>query len=103
MKLYELMNEERKKLGPLMTRLSYKIGKKEYVDYYARQGYSLKKEEEVINQSFTALQVDDVYDIFDLLDKVLFNKSMMNQIVYCLYNRTKFIIRFFETLIHGRE
>jgi hypothetical protein len=28
---------------------------------------------------------------------------MMNQIVYSLYNRSKFIIRFFEILIHGKE
>lgn len=56
-----------------------------------------------MGQSFTALQVDDVYDIFDLLDKILFKKPMMNQIVYCLYNRSKFIIRFFETLVQGGE
>lgn len=37
------MNEERKKLGPLMSRLAFKIGKKEYVDYYARLGYTLKQ------------------------------------------------------------
>jgi len=43
LKLYELMNEERKKLGPLMAKLAQKAGKKEYTDYYARQGYLLRK------------------------------------------------------------
>lgn len=85
-------------MGPLMMRLSWKMGRREYVDYYARQGYGVAKEEEVgggQGLGFTALQVGDVYDIFDLLDKILFNKSTLNQLTYCLYNRSKFIIRFF--------
>ena len=56
LKLYELMNEEQKKLGPLLAKLAQKSGKKEYIDYYARQGYVLKKEE-IIKESFSGLQV----------------------------------------------
>lgn len=50
------MNEEQKKLGPLLAKLAQKSGKKEYIDYYARQGYVLKKEES-IKESFSGLQV----------------------------------------------
>jgi hypothetical protein len=76
-----------------MVKLAQKSGKHEYIDYYGRQGFSIQ--DNTIKECFTALRLEEVYDIFDLLDKILFRKQKMNQTIYCLYNRSRFIIRFF--------
>ena len=55
LKLYELMKDERQQLAQMLIDIGLKMNKKEYIDYYLREGYgSALKLAGNIPESFSA-------------------------------------------------
>ena len=99
LKLYELMKDERQQLAQMLIDIGLKMNKKEYIDYYLREGYgSALKLAGNIPQSFSA---DEIYDVFSVLNKLLVNPSSIKNL-YSIYNRSKFVLNFYQLLIWGQ-
>ena len=84
-------------LAELILHIAVKLGRRQYVDYYLREGYSVESINGMKNE---ALTTDEVYDIFDTLAKILLNPHAIKGI-YGLHGRSKFIIGFFQLLNWG--
>jgi hypothetical protein len=99
-KLYELMKQERQQLAHILLDICLKFNKKEYVDYYLREGYGATIKLPNVNaDSFSA---DEVYDIFSVLNKLLINPAAIKNL-YSIYNRSKFVLNFYQLLVWGES
>jgi hypothetical protein len=99
-KLYELMKQERQQLAHILLDICLKFNKREYVDYYLREGYGATVKLPTINaDSFSA---DEVYDIFSVLNKLLINPAAIKNL-YSIYNRSKFVLNFYQLLVWGES
>jgi hypothetical protein len=94
------MKEERAQLARILLDICLKFNKREYVDYYLREGYgSLVKLNAINNDGYSA---DEIYDIFSVLNKLLVNPSAIKNL-YSIYNRSKFVLNFYQLLIWGES
>ena len=80
-----------------MLDISMRLNRREYVDYYLREGYGSNVKLTPPNENFSA---DEVYDIFAVLNKLLVNPSSIKNL-YSIYNRSKFLLNFYQYLIWG--
>lgn len=93
------MKVERSQLASIMLDLSLKLNKREYLDYYLREGYGTAalRLPSPSNEQFSS---DETYDIFAVLNKLLVNPSAVKN-MYSIYNRSKFVLNFYQLLIGG--
>lgn len=91
------MRAERRHLSSILLRLARKLNKGEYIDYYLREGYQAQDAGQVRPEQ---LQVEAVYDIFSQLKKILSSAGTCKQ-VPAIYNRSRFVLNFFQLLADG--
>lgn len=97
-KLYELMREERTQLARILLDICTKLQRREYVDYYLREGYGNNAMR--LAPAGESFGVEEVYDVFAVLSKLLVNPSSIKGL-YSIYNRSKFLLNFYQYLIWG--
>lgn len=79
--------------------ISYKYSRKDYIDYYLREGYSFTPDKSATKHD-SFIQSEEVYDIFNVLMKIFQGKFLKNNVkpIYSLYNRSSFILNFHQIL-----
>lgn len=97
LKLYELMKEEREKLAHLLLQLAAQSARRDYHDYYLREGYSAPN---ITALPAENLGAEEIYDIFSALNRLLANPSQVRTLS-AAYNRSKFVLNFFQLLVWG--
>lgn len=97
LKMYSLMGVERESLAKLVLSLCARNGRREYIDYYLREGYSLGSHQLVQGEQ---LQNLEVFDIFGAIAKILVNPGAVRTL-HSVYNRSRFVLNFFQLLVWG--
>ena len=82
-----------------MLEICLKFNRREYVDYYLREGYGSAVKLPNSGDSYSS---DEIYDIFSVLNKLLVNPSSIKNL-YSIYNRSKFVLNFYQLLIWGEN
>lgn len=67
------------------------------MDYYLREGYGSAVKLTNNGDSYSS---DEIYDVFSVLNKLLVNPSSIKNL-YSIYNRSKFVLNFYQLLIWG--